>query len=191
MFVKQWMSAPAVVIDPAATVRAADEQMDLHKIRRLAVVEDGKLAGIITRSDCASAQNRDRTVGEVMARSPLRVAPDETLEGAAKLMFQNKVSGLPVVEDGVVRGIITESDVFRALVSMMGFGELGARVQMSIPDGEDVLAAVAKKVEGRQLRSLVTWHDGAHNRWEVVIRLSGEDPATRRLKAAQRRDAPV
>jgi hypothetical protein len=96
-----------------------------------------------------------------------------------------------VVEDGVVRGIITESDVFRALVSMMGFGELGARVQMSIPDGEDVLAAVAKKVEGRQLRSLVTWHDGAHNRWEVVIRLSGEDPATRRLKAAQRRDAPV
>ncbi len=191
MFVRSWMSAPAVVIAPTETVRAADVVMDLHKVRRLLVVENGRLVGIVTRTDLAAAGNREKRVGDVMAQSPYQVAPDETLEGAAKLMFANKISGLPVVEEGHVKGVITESDVFRALVSMMGFGEPGARVSLTVPEGEDVIAVIARKVEGRQLRSLVTWHDGPNNQWQVTIRMRGKEADERKRKASRQRDREV
>jgi acetoin utilization protein AcuB len=187
MFVRNWMSSPAVVVASTESVRTADDLMNLHKVRRLAVVEKGKLVGMMTRSDAASSGDGNKKVADVMARGPYQVAPDETLEGAAKLMHANKISGLPVVQDGHVMGVITESDVFRALVSMMGFGELGARVLMTVPDDQNLLAAIAKKVADRRLRSLVTFHDSANNRWEVMLRLSG-DTEMRKAKTSLQRD---
>jgi len=185
MFVRDWMTAPAVVVAPGESVETADTVMDLHKVRRLAVVERGRLVGIVTRSDVQAAM-KGRKVGDVMAKSPYTVAPDETLEGAAKVMALNKVSGLPVTEDGHVKGMITESDIFRALVEIMGFGEVGARVAMTVPDSEDVIGAIARKVEGRRMTSLVTHHNATAGRWEVMIRLSGRDPAERKAAARMR-----
>lgn len=185
MFVRNWMSAPAVVIPPVVPAGSALSFMEKRQIRRLPVVEDGCLLGIVTRSDLLAALGKDkmkrrgeeRSVDEIMTKKPLTVEQEDTLERAAGLMLQKKVSGLPVVDGDRVVGIITESDVFRALCQILGVGEKGARVIMSVKDDEDLFAAVKKRLNGLGMRSLATYHNPALGQWEVVIRARGRVPA--------------
>ena len=131
--VKDWMSAKVVTISPEQTLPDAHEIMKKRKIRRLPVVENGELAGIITLGDLREAGPSDATslsifemnyllarlkVGEIMTRDPLTVSPQTGLTEAAKLMLHHKIGGLPVVEGNKVVGIITESDIFRAYVRL-------------------------------------------------------------------------
>ena len=115
-----------------------------------------------------------------MTRKPLTVEQEETLEHAAELMLEKKVSGLPVVDGTRVVGIITESDVFRALCQILGVGEKGARVIMSVKDDEDVLEAVRKRLTGLGMRSLATYHNPSLGRWEVVVRVWGRVAAAKK-----------
>lgn len=185
MFVRNWMSAPAVSIPPVVPAEAALGFMEKRQIRRLPVVEKGALVGIVTRSDLQAALGRGKgrlrnyEVGtvQVMTRNPVTVEPGETLERAAQMMLQKKISGLPVVNEGKLVGIITESDVFRALCEMMGIGEKGARIVMSIDDGDDFFKEVERRMNGLALRSLATCHNVEKGRWEVVARVRGRVPA--------------
>lgn len=183
MFVREWMSAPVLVVPPCVPVHAALAFMEDRKVRRLPVVEGGKLVGIVTRSDLQAASGREALrgreleVGDVMTRDPLTIERDDTLEAAAQLMLRRKVSGLPVVAGGRVVGIITESDLFRALCGMLGIGERGARVTLSVKDDADLLEAVRKRVNGLALRSLVTLRDERRGVWNVVLRVRGRAPA--------------
>lgn len=184
MFVRNWMSAPAVVIPPVVPAASALGFMEKRQIRRLPVVEDGRLLGIVTRSDLLAALGKEkvkrrggeRSVDEIMTRKPFTVEQEETLEEAAGLMLQKKVSGLPVVDGDRVVGIITESDIFRALCQILGVGEKGARVVMSVKEEDDVLAEVRKRLNGLAMRSLATYHNAPLNRWEVVVRVRGRVP---------------
>jgi CBS domain-containing protein len=131
--IRYWMSAPPITINADAQVSEALALMHEHSIRRLPVVDaDGKLVGIITDGDIRGASIlrvsgmdlRDiahslsrTTVYEVMTDHPITVTPDTSLRDAAMLMLDNKVGGLPVVdEQQQVVGMITESDLFEALV---------------------------------------------------------------------------
>lgn len=131
--VKDWMSAKVITISPEQTLPDAHEIMKKRKIRRLPVVQDGALMGIITLGDLREAGPSDATslsvfemnyllarlkVGEIMTRDPLTVSPQTGLTEAAKLMLHHKIGGLPVVEGKTVVGIITESDIFRAYVRL-------------------------------------------------------------------------
>lgn len=142
MLVKEWMSAPAVCVLPDVPVRMALGLMERRKVRRLPVVENGTLVGIVTLSDLLRVVNRagavsggvDLPVGRVMTKSPATALTDDSLEVAARTMIRLRVSGLPVLAEGRVRGVITESDVFRAMARMLGFveahdGELAASGQ--------------------------------------------------------------
>ena len=181
MFVRNWMSAPAVVIPPVVPVAAALGFMERRQIRRLPVVDYGRLVGIVTRNDLVAAIGRGRpdrrtgekAVDELMAKKPITVHPEETLERAAEIMLRNRISGLPVVDEERVVGIITESDVFRALCRMLGIGEKGARVVMSVKDDQDLFAVVKKRLNGLGMRSLATVHDAELGRWDVVVRARG------------------
>ena len=134
------MSTPPVVIAPSMSLEAAQRLMQQQHVRRLPVVADGQLIGIITWGDLRAAQPSaastlsiyearallDKvTVSACMTRDPLTVAPDAPVLEAAQLILDHKVSGLPVVADGGVVGVITESDLFRLLLSNAGDAERG------------------------------------------------------------------
>jgi CBS domain-containing protein len=131
--VKDWMSAGVITVTPDTTLPDAHQLMDKHNIRRLPVLDNkDRLVGVITRGDVRGAEPSDAstlsiwevnyllaklTVEKIMTRNPLTVSPEATVEEAAKIMLDNKVSGLPVVdEDGKEVGVITESDIFRMVV---------------------------------------------------------------------------
>ncbi|KAF0245736.1 MAG: hypothetical protein FD180_1343 [Planctomycetota bacterium] len=181
MFVRDWMSSPAVTIQARMPAPVALEFMQKHRIRRLPVVESGTLVGIITKSDLESELGKhkgDRStskkkIEDVMTPGPYTVSPDDLFESAALLMLKQKISGLPVVKNDAVVGMLTESDVFRAFAAMMGLAEQGPRITMQIPDGEDLLEGVRKRVGRLKIRTLVTLHNPRARRWEVAVKLRG------------------
>lgn len=131
--VKDWMTSNPVCATAHTTLPEALQMMQERRIRRLPVVEQGRLVGIVTRGDLRGAQPSEATslsifeihylVGRItldrlMSKNVLTVTPGTTIGQAASLMLKNKIAGLPVTEDGRVVGILTESDIFRMIVRM-------------------------------------------------------------------------
>ena len=134
--IRYWMRSPVITTNLSAPVSEALALMREHEVRRLPVTLDtGELCGIITQGDIRGADVL-RTAGidaleianalrrvkvyEVMTESPLSVTPDTSLREAAMMMIESKIGGLPVVgNSGDVVGIITESDMFEALVQQL------------------------------------------------------------------------
>jgi CBS domain-containing protein len=131
--VKDWMTRKVITVDPRTALPDAHKLMRTNSIRRLPVVERGKLVGIVTRSDIREASPSEATtlsvwemhyqlskltIGSIMTTDPYTVSPDTTIKDAAKLMYAHKIGGLPVLnEAGELQGIITESDIFRILIA--------------------------------------------------------------------------
>ncbi|MFC6918706.1 CBS domain-containing protein [Meiothermus taiwanensis] len=131
MLVKDFMTPNPTVVSPEATVPEAAQIMKKGGFRRLPVVEEGRLVGIVTDRDLKEAMPSDATslsiweinylisrlsVGEIMTRDPITVADTLPLQAAAKLMLEHKVGGLPVVHEGKLVGIVTVTDVLRAFL---------------------------------------------------------------------------
>jgi acetoin utilization protein AcuB len=128
--VQDFMTADPVTIGPGATLHEAYTVMFDEEVRRLPVVADNELVGILTLSDILQAmpppiddadmetrlEVTGRTVADIMSYDPITVNPEDTVQEAAERMLEYQVSGLPVVQDGEVVGIITESDIFRIIV---------------------------------------------------------------------------
>ncbi len=122
--VRDWMTPNPVTVLPSTPSTEAFELMRERRIRRLPVVENGKLIGIVALSDLlkAGASSQDTEASKmritlVMTADPRTVTPETPLRQAAKLMLTHKISGLPVLEADQLIGIITESDIFRAFMA--------------------------------------------------------------------------
>src|SRR5213083_1866129 len=116
MLVRNRMTQNPVTVTPQDTLAMAQEKMAVGRFRRLPVVQDGTLVGILTDRDVrrhVGVQARTRVVA-AMTESPFTVSPLTTVEEAAQLMLTHQIGGLPVVEDGKLVGIITTSDVMQA-----------------------------------------------------------------------------
>lgn len=130
--VKDWMTRDVITVTPDMNLPEAHRLMADHQIRRLPVVKNGKLMGMVTRGDVRGAEPSDASslsiwemnyllaklrIEKVMTRDPITISEDATIGEAAKAMLEKKISGLPVVDDqNQVAGIITESDIFRLVV---------------------------------------------------------------------------
>ncbi len=151
MFVKDYMTRHPVMIDPGVSVVEAQGIMAESGFRHLAVVEKGKrLAGLITRqrlrvspTDLGSLNVweitrflSDMRVEDVMVkrRDVMTIDPDAPIEEAAQLMVVNEIGCLPVQEDDVVVGIITQADMLIQLTTLLGFETPGMRATMRVPD---------------------------------------------------------
>jgi acetoin utilization protein AcuB len=188
MFVRNWMSAPAIGLPPEVTASVALAFMEKRRIRRVPVVEDGRLLGIVTKSDLLGTAKKHAavtTIANVMTRKPFAVQQEDTLEAAASLMLKEKISGLPVLDGDRLVGVITESDLFRALCGMLGIGEKGARVVMTVRDDADLLETVESRLQGLAVRSLVTVHDPKRNVWDVMMRVRGRAAASKNAAAVR------
>ena len=130
--VSEWMTKNVITTRRNTSISSAHQVMRENNVRRLPVVEDGKLLGIITIGDVREASPSDATtlsiwelnylwaqltVEQVMSRTIYPVTPESLMLDAAEMMLEHKVSGLPVLnENDELVGIITESDIFRMLV---------------------------------------------------------------------------
>lgn len=143
--VKDWMTRDVLTATPDTTLPEAHRMMADNQIRRLPVMENGRLVGIITRGDLRGAEASGATslstwelhyliskvkIDEIMTTEPVAISQDASISEAARVMLYNKISGLPVVNSqGKLVGIITESDIFR-IVSY----------EWSKTDGEDTIS---------------------------------------------------
>lgn len=129
-YVRDWMTPNPITIQPKTTLPEAHQVMRVSHIRRLPVVENGELVGIVTLGDVREAEPSDATslsiyemhyllskltVNKIMTRDPLTISPDASIRQAARLLLEHKIGGLPVMEGKRLVGIITESDIFRVL----------------------------------------------------------------------------
>ena len=131
-YVVDWMTTPPLLARPTTTLDDAQKLMAHRHVRRLPVVHDGRLVGILTWGDLRAARPsaattlsvyewrallEQATIAECMTRDPITIAADAPVLDAAQHMLMHKISGLPVIEDTRVVGVITESDLFRLLIA--------------------------------------------------------------------------
>ena len=131
ILVKDWMVAPVVTIEASSPISAAHHLMQNKGVRRLPVINNNKLVGIVTIGDVREASPSDATTlsiwelnylwaqlttEKIMTRNVLTLTPDTLILDAAQTMLEQKVSGLPVLDGGKLVGILTESDIFRMLI---------------------------------------------------------------------------
>lgn len=132
MLVKDWMTAAPATLHPSETLLHARSLMISHKVRHLPVVENGEIVGVLSDRDmrdytpsfCTSLDVYEMhylisrlTVHEAMTQRPVTIAPDEPIAKAGDLMLAKKIGSLLVAREGRLQGILTESDLLRALIS--------------------------------------------------------------------------
>jgi acetoin utilization protein AcuB len=201
MFVSMWMTRKLITVDPAATLAHIAATMARHKIRRLPVVnaspEGAQLLGIVSYSDVlhafpadvnpfaaiaadsiAALESAGRRVrvyaADLMARDPMVTAPDAPIESAARLMRDHKIGALPVVSAHLLVGLITESDIFRAMVEVFEAPDRAVRITFSLGPGEDVLPLVADIARRRSMRVTSFMALPRHEPPVCVVQLAGE-----------------
>jgi acetoin utilization protein AcuB len=137
------MTPRPVTVAPEATVAAARSAMRRGRFRHLPVVAAAELVGVVAHGDLAPPPGAppevaeslaDRPVAEVMSGEPVTVWPDEPVEVAARLLAEHGIGCLPVVGDDRLVGILTESDLYRVLLELLGGGEPSSRITLVLPD---------------------------------------------------------
>jgi len=133
LLVKDWMTTEVATASPKTPMLEAHRTMREKRVRRMPVVKKGKVIGIITRSDIRQAEPSNATtlnvwevnyllsrllVKDIMTKDVVTIGPEDTIKDAASLMYEKRIGALPVVDaDGRLEGIITESDIFKILIS--------------------------------------------------------------------------
>ncbi len=143
------MSRDVITVPPSATVADALDTLDANAIRHLPVVDGGKVVGILSDRDLRMAgtgRPGEAAVADVMTPDPLTVTSGTVVELAGRLMVEHSVGCLPVVDDGQLVGIVTESDLLRSFVELLAGRERHARIELLAPDRPGELARVVRLI---------------------------------------------
>jgi acetoin utilization protein AcuB len=162
MFVGSRMKHPVITIGPKTPLDEALSLMTKEHIRRLPVVDhSGSLVGIVTELDLLKASPSAATslsvweiksllsafpIEKIMTREVFTVTEDMPLEDAARIMVDNKIGGMPVVRGESVVGIITETDIFKAFLEVLGAREGGLRLTVELGKEAGLLAKLTQSI---------------------------------------------
>ncbi len=193
MFVWKKMTANPFTISPDQTIPEAQELMAQHNIRRLPVLKNGKLVGVVSKEDILRASPSEATtfsVGEInyllaktkiskiMTRDLITISSNALLEEAATLMRDNYVSFLPVVDNNKLVGIITESDIFDSFIELLGFREKGTRLTIEALDAPGIMSKLTSIISdfGANISNIAAYQ-GTGNKSAVVIGINSLNTA--------------
>jgi acetoin utilization protein AcuB len=161
MFVGERMSHPVISVLPDTPVHDALAMFKKEHIRRAPVIKDGKLLGIVTENDLLNASPSPATtlsvwemnylmskvtVKQVMSKKVKSIDVDTPIEEAARLMADFKIGGMPVTRTGKIVGMITETDLFKVFLELMGAREKGVRVSAFVEDKPGQLVKISKAI---------------------------------------------
>jgi acetoin utilization protein AcuB len=191
LLVRDSMTQELVTVVPETTAAEALALCRTNRIRHLPVLEGGRLVGLISDRDLraatpalgdpARAEALDRVrVADEMARDVITAHPEDPIEDAAMAMYERKFGCLPVVDGGELVGMVTSSDVMRALVRLVGAHEPGSRLEVALPSRSGSLADVTQIVrdEGVDIVSILasSEHEDEAGERVAVLRVSTIDP---------------
>src|SRR5829696_2118400 len=203
LLVRDWMTENLVTLSPQASVAEALTLCRKRRIRHIPILDKGRLVGIVSDRDLRDASPtlgdperakilQEIRVADVMSREVITVDPQDSIENAAQQMYELKIESLPVVSEGAVAdagstvaeeevlGIVTSSDVMRALVTLAGLPEPGCRIEVSVPNREGILAEVAGKIRELEVDtvSVLSDPDRRSGKRTMVFQLATADPSS-------------
>lgn len=188
------MAKDVLTVDENTSLMRATRIMKENSIRRLPVVSHGKLIGIVTDRDVKDASPSKTTsldihelyyllsemkVKDVMTASPLTLRGDDTLEKAALVMLDDKISGLPVVDaTGHLSGLLSETDVLRGFIHSTGIKDGAIQFVLDLPDAPGSVTKVIETLrdyDTRVISILTSFEDATEGNKRVAIRVTMED----------------
>lgn len=194
MRIRDVMSKDPITIDSETLVLDAQKIMKENNIRRLPIVDKGKLVGIVTQHDLLEASPSPATslsihelnyllakmkVKEVMKKNPITLTPDTPFEEALRIGQDKKIGSFPVMDKGKLVGIITESDTVRFLTRALGLREEGSRITIEglggkLVDLEKIISIVNQ--HNTIILSMISLPRSEKRDWMIVLRLKTSDP---------------
>jgi len=194
MRIQDVMTRNPVTVDSETLVLDAQKIMKENNIRRLPVVDKGKLVGLVTKHDLLEASPSPATslsvfelnyllakmkVKEIMKKNPVTIAPDTPFEEALRLGQEKKIGSFPVVDNGKLVGITTESDIIRFVTLVLGIKEEGSRITIEGLGGKfgdlEKIVSVANQ-HHTVILSMMSLPRPDKKDWMIVLRLKTNDP---------------
>jgi acetoin utilization protein AcuB len=200
MLVRERMSTKPVTIAADVSITEALRVMRQNQVRRLPVLDkEGNMVGIVSEKDLLYAAPSPATslsiyemhdllsrlpVSELMTTDLITVTPDVPLEEAARIMADNKIGGLPVLKNGDLVGIITETDIFKVFLELLGAREKGLRLTLEMPEQKGEIARMTTEIArlGGNILALGTFLGDDPSTGVVTVKV--EDVPADELKAA-------
>ncbi len=195
MLVKDWMTKNPITITDDTSMMKAIHLMKQNRFRRLPVMHQGQLVGVVTDRDLKEASPSKATtldvhelyyllaelqVKDIMTRNPITVGENDTVEHAAQIMLEQTISGLPVLdEQGQLVGILTQSDVFRSFMHITGIQQGGIQFALRLEDQPGLIKEVVDLLRSRGARfvSLLTSYAAAQEGFrDVYVRVKNLTP---------------
>jgi acetoin utilization protein AcuB len=196
MLVGERMTRNPITIHEEASIDEGLHLMRERKVRRLPVTDaTGRMVGIVSDKDLLHAAPSPATslsvyelhyllskltIKRVMSSPVITVGSNTPIEEAARIMADNKIGGLPVVENDQLVGIITETDIFKVLLELLGARSAGVRVTVIVKEAKGVLAQITRSLAdlGANIVSVVTYGGPTAGEPRITFKLTGVEPAT-------------
>lgn len=195
MQVREIMSPNPTTVTLDTPVAEAFQIMKERNIRRLPVVEKGKLAGIVTMKELGEASPSRATtlsifeINYLLSKTKVKdilpkgqkvitIEADTQIEIVASIMKDNKIGGIPVMEKGKLVGIVTETDIFGSFIDILGVKRRGTRIDLEIEDRPGVLAEVSGLIAGFKIniQNIVSIPKKDSAKVELIIRIDTQEP---------------
>ena len=181
MLVKKWMSKDTITVAPNNTAIKALILLNENNIKRLPVIVDGKLVGIVTERDLKRTSFPSETlkVGDVMTRNPVTVLWNQTINEVAETLLKHNISGVPVTGDqGELLGIITKGDLFKVLVTHTSAEDKGVHLALLVKDQPGAIKEITdiiRAIGGRMMSVLTNYNNVPEGYLRVYLRMYGID----------------